>query len=196
MRTGATMRTRPPKAGQTVPAPGAALVLTALVLAPLLASPRIGRADGGTVLLRATRDGLDVTLFGAPSPLRVGRADLSVLVQDAASGMPRLDGTVALILSPPSGSGLAEIAVAADAARATNKLLRAASVDLPAAGDWRARVAIGRDGATIETTTTLRVEPPAPAPLRLWPWLMLPGVATALFAWREWLLERRPRGRD
>ena len=100
MRTGATMRTRPPKARQTVPAPGAALVLTALVLAPLLASPRIGRADGGTVLLRATRDGLDVTLFGAPSPLR------------------------------------------------------------------------------------------------LWPWLMLPGVATALFAWREWLLERRPRGRD
>ncbi|MFM8410240.1 MAG: hypothetical protein ACKOCT_08165 [Alphaproteobacteria bacterium] len=168
----------------------AAGVLRASLLGVAVASP--ARADGGAVLLRGSSGGLEVTLFGEPAPLRAGPADLSVLVQDAASGATLLDGTVDLHLEPPAESGLAPIDLRPDAARATNKLLRASPVALGTAGAWHARVDVTDGGRHARVDGVLDVGPERPALARLWPWLALPVVASALFAWREWLLLGRP----
>ena len=52
--------------------------------------------DGGTILKRETLNGLNVTVFASPSPLRAGPVDVSVLVQDGDK--PVLDATVELEL--------------------------------------------------------------------------------------------------
>src|SRR5262249_156491 len=49
-------------------------------------SPGHARADGGTVRLSQRAGGYQVTVFTEPTPLRAGPVDVSVLVQDAATG--------------------------------------------------------------------------------------------------------------
>jgi hypothetical protein len=56
--------------------------------------------DGGTILKRETLNGLNVTVFASPSPLRAGPVDVSVLVQDGDK--PVLDATVELEWSAAS----------------------------------------------------------------------------------------------
>ena len=80
---------------------------------------------------------LIVTVFSAPVPLRVGSADLSVLVQTVRDASPVLNAEVALQLSSP---GSPAIHVPATRAQATNKLLYAAHPVLPSAGQWRLTV--------------------------------------------------------
>ncbi len=161
----------------------------------LLATAVRARGDGGAVLLRGAAGGVEVTLFGEPAPLRVGDADLSVLVQDAASGATVLDGELALVLEPPAGSRLPVVRVRPDSAHATNKLLRAAALVLGEAGPWTARIEVARGGEPgSRVEGTIDVAPARPAIARLWPWLALPFVASALFAWREWLRIGRARG--
>lgn len=167
----------------------------ALATLLLLATAVRARGDGGAVVLRGSADGLEMTLFGEPAPLRVGDADLSVLVQDVGSGATILDGEVDLVLEPPAGSGRPEVRARLDAAHATNKLLRAAAVVLGEAGTWTARVEVARGGQrSSRVEGPVDVAPARPALLRLWPWLAIPFVACALFAWREWLRLGRGRG--
>jgi hypothetical protein len=163
------------------------------VAALLLASAVRARGDGGAVLLRGSGENLDVTLFGAPVPLRVGDADLSVLVQDADGGATVLDAEVDLVLEPPAGSGTPEVRARLEAGHATNDLLLGATVALGAAGSWRARVEVARGGRRARVEAPVEVAPARTAVARLWPWLAIPFVANALFAWREWLRLGRAR---
>ena len=144
------------------------------------------------MLLRDSAGGLAVTLFGEPAPLRRGPVDLSVLVQDEGTGATVLDGEVDLVLEAPAGSGAATVRVRPDAAHATNKLLRAASIEFDATGTWSVRVDVSRGGRQARISGPIEVAPARPTVLRLWPWLLLPFLATGLFAWREWLRLRRP----
>ena len=165
----------------------------ALAMTFLLAICERASGDGGAVLLRGTDGGLEVTLFGEPAPLRVGEADLSVLVQDAASGATVLDGEIAVLLVPPAGSPLPEMRARPDVEHARNKLLRAATVRFDATGPWRAQVEVSSGGRRARVEATIEVARAQPAIERLWPWLALPFVASALFAWREWLRLGRRR---
>ena len=153
-----------------------------------------------------------VTVLASPAALHVGPADLSVLVQDAATGQP-VDGMAVTLCLVPEGWPAADgLRLEATRAAATNKLFYAAQFDLPTAGRWtltatvepsheaaRERggesIAAGRGIATIEGV--LEVAGPPPRWVELWPWIGWPVVVVLLFALREQLVcgqrERRSR---
>ena len=95
-------------------------------------------------------------MFTAPTPLRVGPVDVSVLLQ--VDHTPVLDADVRVALRAP---GLDRTAAATRAA-ATNKLFYAALLDVPEPGRWtlEARVRAGEHAATV--SCEVDVAPPLP----------------------------------
>jgi hypothetical protein len=158
-------------------------------------------ADGGTVVLAERVGDYQITVLGSPAPLHVGAADLSVLVQDAATGQP-VDGlSVTLCLVPEGGLPADGLRLEATRAAATNKLFYATQFELPTAGRWTLTAVVGpRGGETTEPNAAATIEGPlevaGPPPrwVELWPWIGWPAVAVALFALREKLVcQRRER---
>lgn len=140
-------------------------------------------ADGGLVRLSQVAGPYTITVSSAPTPLRAGPIDLSVLVQRRDGGAPVLDAAVAVALR----SGDAHIEQTATHAAATNKLLYAAPLLLPAAGRWAVAVTVG--GETIHFE--MDAEPAASEALAFWVYLVLPFVAIAVFALHQWLIHQR-----
>lgn len=167
----------------------AAKVVGAAVVV-LLLSARAG-ADGGVVRLRQTVSSIGVTLFSA-EPLRVGAADLSVLVQEEEQGEVVLDGEVEIILWPPGEGTPRRFAARREAA--TNKLLRAAVVDLDEAGAWRVAVVVRRGGEVVEVRGEIPVAEALPRVAGMWDVIALPGVVVVLFLASRWLVARRAAG--
>jgi hypothetical protein len=154
---------------------------TFLVIAALItALAGVAGADGGVVRFNGPAGPFDVTVFTAPTPLRAGPLDISVLVRDRADRRPILDAQVSVQLKPGNGKGLT-VDVAATRAQATNKLLYAALVDLPGPGPWNMQVKV-RQGAKVAAVSqrfeAARALPPL---LAFWPYLGLPPLAVALF---------------
>ena len=151
-------------------------LLAALLLAPITAS-----ADGGVVRVRQASGPFVITIFTASDPLRAGPIDVSVLVQDGSSGDPILDAAVDLALQPLD-SDSPRLLARARHEQATNKLLQAAIVTIPASGPWALRVEVRRRRDAATATTELRVGPPVPRLAAIWPYLLLPPFAIAVFA--------------
>ena len=175
---------RAPRAGRPI-APG-------LGLLACLSGVPVGlvRADGGAVCGSTSGGPLAVTTFTSPTPLRVGPADLSVLVQDRKTGATLLDGEVEIRLEAPP-EGPPPLGVVATAGAATNRLLRAVTVQFPVAGPWRIRTTFRRDSdeATLDCAVeVIGAESPASG---LWPYLALPPLAVFVFALHQWLRRRR-----
>src|SRR5438045_2953280 len=82
------------------------------------------RADGGTVRLRERAGAYQITIFTSPTPFRAGTVDLSVLVQDAATGECVPEARVHLGLRARANGDVLEYPAAPEAA--TNKLFHAA----------------------------------------------------------------------
>lgn len=173
----------------------AARVLPAIVWLGTMLAATIVRADGGAVVLAQRAGDYQVTVLAAPAAPHVGLADLSVLVQDAATGQP-VDGLSVTLGLTPEGSLPADgLRSAATRALATNKLFYAAQFDLPTAGRWTltATVETPRGSETIEGP--LEVAGPPPRWLELWPWIGWPVIVVLLFALRENLAcQQRERG--
>ena len=133
-----------------------------------------------------------LTVFTSPNPLRAGPVDVSVLIQDAATGRIVSDATVAVELSHVNQS-LPPIRTAATVAAATNKLLHAALVDLPTPGQWDVHIEIttARDQAPIAIAFAMDAAPPLPRWLALWPAFTWPILAVLLFAIHRTLVVRR-----
>lgn len=85
---------------------------------------------------------------------------------------------------------------------ATNKLLRAALIDLPAAGEWRLTVTVSRAAAMTAAKhesvpglgvvqTSLVAGPPLPAWISRWKVLLAPPLIVALFLANQLLAQRR-----
>ena len=165
---------------------GSALLLC-IALATLHA-PR-AHADGGLVRASDTQNGLTVTLFTTPTPLRVGQADVSVLVQDAATREALLDAQVKVRVSPQHEDAMPAVAELERAA-ATNKLLQAATVTLPIPGDYRIVVEARRGLARALLAAEVTVHPPLPPLLALWPYLALPPAVVGIFLVQQWLRHR------
>jgi hypothetical protein len=165
-----------------------------LFVLALLAGPcsALAHADGGQVRRMERRGDYQLTVFTSPSPLRAGPIDVSVLVQDARTGQTVPDAIVTVELTPPEKS-LPPIRAAATTADATNKLLRAALVDLPASGSWDIRVecTIAHEPAPIAVAFTVEAAPPLPRWLSVWPWFTWPLVAAPLLAIHRMLVARR-----
>jgi hypothetical protein len=167
--------------------PRARLLLPAALV---LLLPAFAAADGGLVRVSRPAGPFVLTVFTAPTPLAAGPADVSVLVQDHTSLVPLLDARVSLDLALAAGGG-APLRVPATRAHATNRLLYAATVSLPAAGEWRLRARVEREGTVGEVVCRLPVEAGRPRVLAFWPWLLLPPVAVAFFALNDHLARRQ-----
>ncbi len=149
----------------------------------------VARADGGRLRMSRTAGPFVISVFTAPEPLRVGRADVSVLVQRQGSGEVLLGATVELRLQGPDG---AQQTLPASHAVATNRLLQSALVELPAPGRWRLEI-------TVDGQPTVACDLPVGPRSRLvadhWIPLALPPVCVFLFAWRARLSARLPASR-
>ncbi len=150
----------------------------------LLCVATAASADGGFVRASERVGAYTVTVFTAPTPLRVGAADVSVLVQQPDGGVV-LDVPIAVTMRG------GDLVLQADATRAqaTNKLLHAALLEIPAVGAWTAEVRV--DGATLTLTFDVAAAPPRWQ--TYWPYLALPFVGLGLFILHQWLLLRRHR---
>ncbi len=163
------------------------LLLVSAILSTA-AAPR-ALADGGLVRASNTQSGLVVTLFTAPTPLRTGDADVSVLVQDAATRDPVLDAQVRVRITPDHEDAMPQILPLSHAA-ATNKLLQAGTVKLPIPGRYRIVAEVRRGLARAVVVADLTVEPPLPPLLALWPYLALPPLVVGIFLVQQWLRQR------
>lgn len=163
------------------------LLVCALASAPLA---RRAPADGGTIRVVEPVGAFIVTVFSAPEPVHVGAADVSVLVQDRASGSPVLDARVVLEVLPPADDG-GPRQLEATHAGATNKLLYAARVDTDRAGAWTLRVSVQHGDNAGEVQATLPVIARASTLSDVWPYLVLPPLVVGLYALRARLVRRR-----
>jgi hypothetical protein len=145
-------------------------------------------ADGGTLRL-SQRDGdLQVSAFTSPAVLRVGMIDVSVLIQDAASGRVRIDLPSVVRLQSIEDANLV-VECATSATDATNKLFRAALVDVPRAGNWKVQVLVGQNSADDQSIAAnqvvpefqIAIGPPLPAWLEIAPWISWPFAVVGLF---------------
>jgi hypothetical protein len=170
-------------------------ILLLLLFSSLIPHPSsLARADGGAIRLRERAGAYQVTIFTSPTPLRAGLVDVSVLVQDAATGECLPEARVILRLTSRGTGAVLESQATAEAA--TNKLLRAAAFQLPQAGRWDVDAAI--DGPRGRANVRLEFEANEPPPrwLAYWPWFSWPAGAVALFAVHEALTRRRVSRRN
>ncbi len=160
-------------------------------------------ADGGLPVGQVEEDGLRVTLFAAPVPVRAGPLDASVLIQEMPSNRPVTDAEVRMsvrqvgistgrpVRMPSWCSSVASgTAVPATAAHSANKLLVGAYLALSEPGRWEVTVEVGYRGGVTRAVFPLNVAPP-PAPLvTWWPLLAMVPLGVALYAWRARILRR------
>lgn len=152
-------------------------LLILLVLA--MATPQVG-ADGGTLRLSQTHDGLNIAVFTSPTPLRAGTVDVSVLLQDAKSGAVLLDVPVD-VRAISQGDPRRTASSPAKSQLATNKLFRAVHLELPEPGIWHIDLQILRDEQPIEIGFDVELAGPPPPWLDLVLWLSWPVVVIGLF---------------
>lgn len=163
------------------------LLLAVLAFGPLL------RADGGGIVLQKRSGPFILTLFSDPSPVRVGRVDLSVMCQKADDNSPVLDATVLLHLRRPGNSNeIVEFTLPAKHENASNKLLYAAAVNLPSPGTWRVIVDVKRKETEASLMGSLPVLAKQVAIVAYWPFFIIVPLAALLFA----INRRLRRGRE
>lgn len=161
----------------------------ALVLAVWLAAAA-ARGDGLHLLVSQPAGPFVISVFTAPTPLRPGTAEVSVLVQTSDDRRSVPDADVQLVLRAADGPS-AERSAAARRGVVANKMVYAARIDVPAAGRWTLTTSVraGERNATLSSAVTVF---PALAPLvAFWGFIALPFVAIAVFALHQWLKHSR-----
>ncbi len=152
--------------------------------------PSLAVADGGALRLSEQKDGYRIAAFTTPTPLRAGPVDISVLVQDAATGEPNAEVEVSVKVQSYDNR-CASLSQCATTQAATNKLYHAATFNLPEAGWYSVEVSI--IGALGETQVRFDVEAAEPLPpgLTLLPWVGWPFLAISLFVLHQFFVRRR-----
>jgi hypothetical protein len=161
----------------------------ALAVAAALATAD-ARADGGAVCASGPVGRTRVTLFTSPTPLRVGTVDLSVLVQDAATGESLPDAAVKFrIRGDADATGSMEVDARSGAS--ANRLLQSALLRLASPGEVVIEAFVRARGSEGSVSCAARIEDAAPALLAHWPLVALPPVCVGLFAWHQALVRRQ-----
>jgi hypothetical protein len=156
----------------------------------VLLCPLTVRADGGTLRLSEKCNDFRISLFTAPTALRAGPVDFSVLVQAADSDVPLLDGSVTVHVYPDGQPHRRQGGLATTAA-ATNKLFRAIQLELDATGLWHVEVVVHTPDRSARVATELEVGPPLPSWLDLGLWIGWPAVVVLMFGCHQCLVQRR-----
>jgi hypothetical protein len=164
-----------------------------LLLSSLIPHPSsLLRADGGTVRLSERQGNYRLTVFTTPTPLRAGPVDVSVLVQDAATGEPVSDVQVTIEASR-RGSPAVTIRHPATTEAATNKLYCAATFDLPEPGWYALEVSVAGALGEAQVHLDLEAADPPPPGFAMWPWVGWPALVILLFSVQQVLIRRRAR---
>jgi hypothetical protein len=151
--------------------------------------PALG--DGGTLRFSGRRGDRLVTVFTAPAPLCAGPIDLSVLVQDAETGRPITNLPIEVV-AQQFDHAHATIRATATTEAATNKLLRAAGLELSEPGRWHFDVSVQGVDRLQPIEFDVEVAQPAPPWLSMSLWIAWPLVPIGLFAIHQFRLRGRP----
>jgi len=172
-------------------------VMLSLIVGLLCLGSRLAPAwaDGGTVRLVERHGNRQISVFTSPNPLRAGPVDISVFVQDLATGAPIDDARTTVTLTA-SGQAEATIHAVASTEAATNKLLQSALVELPAAGTWNVQVRSTSADNEVLVSFTMTAGPALPRWLSQWVWFSWPAVAVLLFGVHRYLAARAHGGRS
>ena len=140
-------------------------------------------ADGGAIQLRKQAGDFLVTLFSEPTPVRVGKADLSVLCERTDSKQAVTDAQVLIHLRRPgSGGTIMEIALPAKRSESKNGLLYAAVANLTEPGKWPVRIDVRTGSDEAMVTGIMEVLPSQPAIVTYWPFFVAVPLLALLFA--------------
>lgn len=145
-------------------------------------------AGGGTPRFRREAGGLVITVFTSPSPLSVGPADISVLLQSRDGLEPVLDANVHVVLSDDS-SGI-QFQARPTRAQARSKLLYAAPVMFSKPGKWKIEVFVERTRKESYAAGTLEVAPAHNATVSYAYGVAFPPLMIALFMIRRTVRRR------
>jgi hypothetical protein len=177
---------------ETRPKPGGYLFAGCVMsIAALLTLPALAPADGGTIRLSEQRGKYQITVFTAPAIVRAGPVDISVLVQDGATG--EVTGPQVTIRAECRGAHLVTLQRQATTEAATNKLYRAATFDLPEPGSWDFYIDLSGDLGKAHVFFVLDVAPPLPPWQTWWPWIGWPAFVILLFGIHLLLVQSRNR---
>lgn len=152
----------------------------ALLTAPLL-------ADGGELLSRQESGPFVISVFAAPAPLRAGPIDMTILVQARDGRQPVLDAEVLIGLDGASQN------VVASRAKAQNKLLYAATLQVPQPGERKFTIEVQSGAGRAIVSGRLTAGQPAPPLASYVVELAIPPVLIAIFGLHQWLSRRRVR---
>jgi hypothetical protein len=147
-------------------------------------------ADGGALRLAERRGDRLIAVFTSPNPVRAGTVDVSVLVQEAASGRPLTNLAIEVRADLP-GNEQARDSASATSEAATNKLMQAARLELSDAGRWHVDVIVQGIGPGAPIDFEMEVAEALPPGLALSLWIAWPLAAVALFAAHQTLVYRR-----
>jgi len=147
-------------------------------------------ADGGAVRLLERVGNYQIAVFSAPTPLRAGPVDVSVLLQNGQTHEP-ISGARVTIKATKRDEPDVTVFRLATADAATNKLFDAAIFDLSTAGRWELEVSVDGPLGTAQARTEIEVGEPLPPYLTLWPWVCWPIVPILLFAIHQRFVTRR-----
>jgi hypothetical protein len=155
------------------------------------AAMSIARADGGTVRYSGRCGDRLITVFTDPTPPRSGVVDVSVLVQEGDSGKPRPEIPV-IVEAQRVDQPQKQIRAPATTEAATNKLLRAAQLDL-AAGRWHVDIVVEGSGQVSPPEFDLDVAEGLPPWIQMGFWIGWPLAAIGLFVVHQFLVSQRPQ---
>lgn len=168
-----------------------------MVVFTILGIASMALADGGTVRAAKAVDGWQITVLADPTPMRAGKADVSVMVQNEA-GEPIMDDLhVVVSTSRPERHAPLMRSIATRQA-SKNKLYLSAVVDLPAMGEWNFAVEAsermpGSKVRRLEFTET--VGAPMAKWEEFWQWIFIPLPIILLFVIRAKAKARRAKAR-
>jgi hypothetical protein len=138
------------------------------------------RADGGYLALTTVQGSHVLSVFVSPDPPRVGPVDVSVLLQERASGLPA-PAVVTVSATPPGGRGPRQKSAATTAA-ATNKIFSAAPMLLDTPGVWKMDVDVQAPSGILHAQCAVPVAPGVARWQNFWPYFSWPLVVILLVA--------------
>lgn len=171
-----------------LPSPGRfASVL--LSICALYSLPSSAMGDGGAVRLLERIGNYQIAVFTAPTPLRAGPVDISVLLQNADTH-EAISGARVTIKATPQDQPQATISHLATTEAATNKLIQAAIFEIPAAGRWELEISVDGSLGKTQCRTELQVAEALPPYIALWPWVCWPIVPILLYGAHQVFVRR------
>jgi len=147
-------------------------------------------ADGGAVRLLERVGSYQIAVFTAPTPLRAGPVDVSVLLENAETH-ELISGAQVTIKATKQDQTDVMVSRLATTDAATNKLFQEAIFELSTAGRWGLDVSVRGPLGMAQARTEVEVAGSLPPYLALWPWVCWPIVPILLFAIYQRFVIRR-----